>query len=247
MARRSPRRRKARPGRMSDSTTLGAKANKQVFSGDQLNGQKTSYDARSVSAKFTKPVIDRQIPWCAIFGNHDSEIAEDRPEQMRALASLPYSLAQAGPSGIDGIGNCAYFPCVQRVRADCRCRQASFGRCVSCSYLYVIFPRFGVLSEEDVTMGRCRLRLYQRVSPSNRAWLTVRITNQLVPKYVRIDTTNRKTIPPGRNIRSRKDMASPTIPSPTSRKDTSKTKRDDVVPHPPSRGIRRSRYIFNNR
>lgn len=39
-----------------------------VFSGDQLNGQKTSYDSRSVLAKFAGPVIDRQIPWAAIFG-----------------------------------------------------------------------------------------------------------------------------------------------------------------------------------
>jgi metallophosphoesterase superfamily enzyme len=85
----------------------------QVFSGDQLNGQQTSYDARSVSAKFTKPVIDRQIPWAAIFGNHDSEIAEDRAEQMRALGSLPYSLAKPGPSAIDGVGNCT-FPLSER-------------------------------------------------------------------------------------------------------------------------------------
>lgn len=45
-----------------------AKLNIQVFSGDQLNGQKTSYDARSVLAKFASPVIDRQIPWAAVFG-----------------------------------------------------------------------------------------------------------------------------------------------------------------------------------
>jgi len=40
----------------------------QVFSGDQLNGQETSFDSRSVIAKFAKPVIEREIPWCAIFG-----------------------------------------------------------------------------------------------------------------------------------------------------------------------------------
>ncbi|WVQ69479.1 uncharacterized protein L199_007698 [Kwoniella botswanensis] len=76
-----------------------------VFSGDQLNGQSTSYDSRSVLAKFAKPVIERQIPWVAIFGNHDSEIAEDRAEQMRALQHLPYSLARAGPKDVDGVGN----------------------------------------------------------------------------------------------------------------------------------------------
>ncbi|ORY21337.1 Metallo-dependent phosphatase-like protein [Naematelia encephala] len=76
-----------------------------VFSGDQLNGQGTSYDARSVLAKFAKPVIDREIPWCAIFGNHDSEIANDRDYQMRTLQNMPYSLAMAGPKAVDGVGN----------------------------------------------------------------------------------------------------------------------------------------------
>lgn len=32
-----------------------------VFSGDQLNGQDTSWDAASVLAKFAKPVIDRKM------------------------------------------------------------------------------------------------------------------------------------------------------------------------------------------
>ena len=76
-----------------------------VFSGDQLNGQRTSYDSRSVLAKFAKPVIDRQIPWAAIFGNHDSEDVGDRPFQMRNLQSMPYSLAQPGPDEVDGVGN----------------------------------------------------------------------------------------------------------------------------------------------
>lgn len=43
-----------------------------VFTGDQLNGQDTSWDPRSVLAKFAGPIIDRKIPWAAVFGNHDS-------------------------------------------------------------------------------------------------------------------------------------------------------------------------------
>jgi hypothetical protein len=39
-----------------------------VFTGDQLNGQESSWDARSVIAKVTGPVVDRKIPWTAIFG-----------------------------------------------------------------------------------------------------------------------------------------------------------------------------------
>jgi hypothetical protein len=48
------------------------KAYGQVFSGDQLNGQETSYDSRSVLAKFARPVIDRKIPWAAVFGQSRS-------------------------------------------------------------------------------------------------------------------------------------------------------------------------------
>ncbi|WVQ91834.1 hypothetical protein IAS59_005638 [Cryptococcus gattii] len=76
-----------------------------VFSGDQLNGQQTSYDARSVLAKFAKPVIEREIPWCAVFGNHDSEIYGDRDYQMKTLENMPYSLSRAGPKNVDGVGN----------------------------------------------------------------------------------------------------------------------------------------------
>ncbi|ODO07841.1 hypothetical protein I350_03420 [Cryptococcus amylolentus CBS 6273] len=77
-----------------------------VFSGDQLNGQETSYDSRSVLAKFAKPVIDRKIPWAAVFGNHDSEILGDREAQIKTLQNMPYSLSRPGPKDVDGFGNC---------------------------------------------------------------------------------------------------------------------------------------------
>ncbi|WVQ75858.1 hypothetical protein IAR50_005491 [Cryptococcus sp. DSM 104548] len=76
-----------------------------VFSGDQLNGQESSYDSRSVLAKFAKPVIDRKIPWAAVFGNHDSEIFGDREEQIKTLQNMPYSLTRPGPKNVDGFGN----------------------------------------------------------------------------------------------------------------------------------------------
>jgi len=49
-----------------------------VFTGDQLNGQGTSWDSRSVIAKFAMPIIERKIPWTAVFGNHDDETDMDR-------------------------------------------------------------------------------------------------------------------------------------------------------------------------
>ncbi len=44
-----------------------------VLTGDQLNGQSTSWDPRSVLALYTAPLIARSIPYAVIFGNHDSE------------------------------------------------------------------------------------------------------------------------------------------------------------------------------
>jgi hypothetical protein len=41
-------------------------------------------------------------------GNHDSEIANDRAEQMKYMQTLPYSLAEPGPKNVDGVGNCEY-------------------------------------------------------------------------------------------------------------------------------------------
>jgi predicted MPP superfamily phosphohydrolase len=45
-----------------------------VFSGDQLNGQGTSWDSKSVIAKFAEPAISRGIPWAAIFGESAAKL-----------------------------------------------------------------------------------------------------------------------------------------------------------------------------
>lgn len=79
-----------------------------VFTGDQLNGQGTSWDAASVLAKFAAPVISRRIPWAAVFGNHDAEDARGsgyRRDQIKLMQGLPYSLVQPGPEDIHGVGN----------------------------------------------------------------------------------------------------------------------------------------------
>ncbi len=77
-----------------------------VFTGDQLNGQGTSWDPRAVMAKFAGPVIDRKIPWAAVFGNHDEEDSGmERAKQVKWLQAMPYSLVEPGPSDIHGSGN----------------------------------------------------------------------------------------------------------------------------------------------
>ncbi|GFF22887.1 phosphatase DCR2 [Aspergillus lentulus] len=75
-----------------------------VLSGDQVNGE-TSRDAQSALFKSVKLLVDRKIPYAAIFGNHDDEGNLSREQLMTILEDLPYSLSTAGPEDVDGVGN----------------------------------------------------------------------------------------------------------------------------------------------
>lgn len=77
-----------------------------VFTGDQLNGQDTSWAAHSTMLKFTPLLWERKLPWVVIFGNHDGENDYDTNEsEMELYRSMPGCLSEAGPSGVEGIGN----------------------------------------------------------------------------------------------------------------------------------------------
>lgn len=75
-----------------------------VLSGDQVNGD-TAPDAQTAIFKFAELFISRKIPFACIFGNHDDEGTMSREDHMDLLNTLPYSLSEAGPSNLDGIGN----------------------------------------------------------------------------------------------------------------------------------------------
>ncbi|KAL1958197.1 hypothetical protein VTO42DRAFT_5052 [Malbranchea cinnamomea] len=75
-----------------------------VLTGDQVNGE-TAPDAQTAIFKFAEPLIARKIPYATIFGNHDDEGNLDRNGLMDILTNLPYSLAEAGPEDVDGVGN----------------------------------------------------------------------------------------------------------------------------------------------
>jgi hypothetical protein len=57
--------------------------------------------------KIVHVLVERKIPYAAIFGNHDDEGSLTRGAMMSLLQSLPYSLSEPGPNGIEGVGN--YF------------------------------------------------------------------------------------------------------------------------------------------
>lgn len=75
-----------------------------ILSGDQVNGE-TAADAQSALFKSVKLLVDRKIPYAAIFGNHDDEGDLNRSGLMDLYEDLPYSLSSAGPEDIDGVGN----------------------------------------------------------------------------------------------------------------------------------------------
>jgi metallophosphoesterase superfamily enzyme len=71
-----------------------------------LNGQGTSWDPKSVIAKFSRAVAEQGIPWAAVFGNHDEETGYvAKADQVKLMQALPYSLIEPGPKDIHGVGN----------------------------------------------------------------------------------------------------------------------------------------------
>jgi len=76
-----------------------------VFTGDQLNGQGSSWDPKSVLAKFSRAVADKGIPWAAVFGNHDDEDGMRKEQQLSLMKGLPFSLVERGPKDVHGVGN----------------------------------------------------------------------------------------------------------------------------------------------
>jgi Calcineurin-like phosphoesterase len=75
-----------------------------ILSGDQVNGE-TAPDSQSAIFKFAEMFKRHKIPYAAIFGNHDDEGDLDRAGTMALMQDLPYSLSEAGPTDIEGVGN----------------------------------------------------------------------------------------------------------------------------------------------
>jgi 3',5'-cyclic AMP phosphodiesterase CpdA len=57
--------------------------------------------------KFASLFASHHIPYASIYGNHDDEGSLNRQTTTDLLTGLPYSLTQAGPNTIPGVGN--YF------------------------------------------------------------------------------------------------------------------------------------------
>jgi hypothetical protein len=74
-----------------------------IFTGDIITMKKSPLDGWKA---ITEPMVQRKIPWAAVFGNHDDEqhgIA--RRELLKQIAALPGSLTEPGPESLGATGN----------------------------------------------------------------------------------------------------------------------------------------------
>lgn len=74
-----------------------------VFSGDLINGTESA-DPESALLKAVLPAIELQIPFTAIWGNHDPHFV-DNFALTNMLMELPYSVMEHGPDNVSGDGN----------------------------------------------------------------------------------------------------------------------------------------------
>ena len=75
-----------------------------ILSGDQVNGE-SAPDSQSAIFKYAEVFKRHKLPFAGIFGNHDDEGDLDREASMAIMQDLPFSLSDAGPTDIDGVGN----------------------------------------------------------------------------------------------------------------------------------------------
>jgi len=75
-----------------------------VLSGDVIDGKYCRNPLRSW-ADAVQPIIDRTLPWAAVFGNHDDEGSATRAELMTAMRQLPGCLSKPGAENLSGVGN----------------------------------------------------------------------------------------------------------------------------------------------
>lgn len=62
-----------------------------VFSGDQIMGDLCTEDSETCLLKAVKPLVDRNIPYTFIWGNHDDEGSLNREKMSQFASTLPFS------------------------------------------------------------------------------------------------------------------------------------------------------------
>lgn len=91
--------------------SLVAKTNPDlvVFGGDNISGywEEFTYDlVQSTIQKITKPIRNRNIPLCVVFGNHDGEVGFHTEFQMMQYMEYQNCRSNLNDADVYGCGNC---------------------------------------------------------------------------------------------------------------------------------------------
>lgn len=72
-----------------------------VFTGDTVYGSHNE----TVLRRAVQPVNGAEIPWAAVFGNHDAEVGAPKEALLRVQQESPLCLTEAGAPEVSGLGN----------------------------------------------------------------------------------------------------------------------------------------------
>lgn len=75
-----------------------------ALAGDVIDGGHCADPAASWQ-RAVAPIVERSLPWAAVFGNHDDEGALSREDLMTVQQSIPHCLSVPGPEDVSGVGN----------------------------------------------------------------------------------------------------------------------------------------------
>ena len=75
-----------------------------TLTGDVIDGKHCDDPAASWQ-RAVAPIVERSLPWAAVYGNHDDEGTLSRQDLMAVQQSIPHCLSVPGPEDIFGIGN----------------------------------------------------------------------------------------------------------------------------------------------
>lgn len=75
-----------------------------IFTGDVIGGE-NARDPASAWRMAAAPLVERGLPWCAVFGNHDDECGASRSQLLAVQQQIPGCLTRPGPHQVSGLAN----------------------------------------------------------------------------------------------------------------------------------------------
>lgn len=76
-----------------------------MIGGDQCITANDIQSAEAEMRRLIAPIIERKLPWSAVFGNHDNEMGIPCTEEEKAYVNIEGCLNQINNEGIEGAGN----------------------------------------------------------------------------------------------------------------------------------------------